>query len=191
MRHAILKLGAAASLAVLASPALAHVGAGHADGFAAGIAHPLMGLDHLLAMAAVGVWSAVAMPSRVLVAPATFVAMMMTGAALAFAGIGLPAVEGMIALSVLALGIMIVAGAGLPGMLGIGLAGFFALFHGHAHASETTGAALAYIAGFTLSTAALHLAGTGIGLRLASSPWARAGLGMVIAGSGATLVFGG
>ncbi|MER8480442.1 MULTISPECIES: HupE/UreJ family protein [unclassified Mesorhizobium] len=68
MRHAILKLGAAASLAVLASPALAHVGAGHADGFAAGIAHPLMGLDHLLAMAAVGVWSAVAMPSRVLVA---------------------------------------------------------------------------------------------------------------------------
>ncbi|MER9064085.1 HupE/UreJ family protein [Mesorhizobium sp. M0698] len=119
--------------------------------------------------------------------------MMMTGAALAFAGIRLPAVEGMIALSVLALGIMIVAGAGLPGMLGIGLAGFFALFHGHAHASETTGAALAYIAGFTLSTAALHLAGTGtgIGLRLASSPWARAGLGMVIAGSGATLVFGG
>ncbi|MFH1342675.1 MAG: HupE/UreJ family protein [Pseudomonadota bacterium] len=191
MRRTVLKLGAAASLAVLASPALAHVGAGHADGFAAGVAHPLMGLDHLLAMAAVGIWSAVAMPSRILVAPATFVAMMIAGAAMAFAGIGLPAVEGMVALSVLVLGMMIVAGAGLPGMLGIGLGGFFALFHGHAHASEATGMALAYVGGFTLSTAALHLAGVGIGLRLASSPWVCAGLGVVVAGSGATLVFGG
>ncbi|AZO25523.1 MULTISPECIES: HupE/UreJ family protein [unclassified Mesorhizobium] len=192
MRRTVLKLAfAAGSLAALAGPALAHVGAGHADGFAAGMAHSFLGLDHLMAMAAVGVWSATAAPSRPWAAPAAFVGMMIAGAALSFAGIGLPAVEGMVALSVLALGLMIVAGAGLPAIAGVGLTGLFALFHGHAHADEATGAALAYVAGFSLSTAALHGLGVGIGLKLARSTMARAGLGILVAGSGAALVFGG
>ncbi|WP_192178517.1 HupE/UreJ family protein [Mesorhizobium amorphae] len=147
MRPTVVKLGAAASLANLAGPACAHVGSGYADGIAAGLAHPLLGLDHLLAMAAVGVWSAVAMPLRVWTAPAAFLAAMSGGAALAFVGVALPAMEGMIALSVLALGLMIVFGAGLPGIAGIGLAGLFALFHGHAHASEAAGATFAYVGG--------------------------------------------
>ncbi|GLS35209.1 urease accessory protein UreJ [Mesorhizobium tianshanense] len=190
MRRTVVKLGAAASLANLAGPACAHVASGYADGIAAGLAHPLLGLDHLLAMAAVGVWSAVAMPLRVWTAPAAFLAAMSGGAALAFVGVALPAMEGMIALSVLALGLMIVFGAGLPGIAGIGLAGLFALFHGHAHASEAAGATFAYVGGFTLSTAALHLFGVGLGLKIASSPWLRTGLGMLVAGSGAALVFG-
>ncbi|NGO54488.1 HupE/UreJ family protein [Allomesorhizobium camelthorni] len=191
MRRSVVKLGAAASLAALAGPACAHVGAGHADGLAAGLAHPLFGLDHLLAMTSVGVWSALAMPLRAWTAPAAFVAAMVGGAALAFVGVALPAVEGMIALSVLALGLMIVFGAGLPRIAGIGLAGLFALFHGHAHASEAAGATFAYVGGVTLATAALHLLGVSLGLKIASSSRLRTGIGMLVAGSGAALVFGG
>ncbi|MFK0692792.1 HupE/UreJ family protein [Mesorhizobium sp. IMUNJ 23033] len=185
MRRTVVKLGAAASLAALAGKARAHVGAGYADGVAPGLAHPLLGLDHLLAMAAVGVWSAVAMLLRAWTAPAAFLAAMSGGAALAFVGVALPAMEGMVALSVLALGLMIVFRAGLPGIAGIGLAGLFALFHGHAHASEAAGATFADVGGFTLSTAAFHLFGVGLSL------WLRTGLGMLVAGSGAALVFGG
>ncbi|BCM17526.1 HupE/UreJ family protein [Mesorhizobium sp. J8] len=115
MRRTVLKLASAEdALAALADPAFAHLGVGHTDGFAAGMVHPLLGLDYLMAMAGVGIWSATAAPSRPWAAPAAFVGMMVAGAALSFVGICLPAVEGMIALSVLVLGLMIVAGAGLP-----------------------------------------------------------------------------
>ena len=194
------KLTAAAALAVLPVQASAHVGGGHADGLVAGLTHPLFGLDHLLAMAAVGIWSAVASakgaygsaaaPGRIWAAPLAFVAMMMLGAGMSFGGIELPMVEGMIALSVLVFGLIIVAGRRLPLAAGVALAGAFALFHGHAHASEASGAALAYITGFTVSTAALHVAGIGAGRALRESLWGRVAVGSVLAGAGLAIVMG-
>lgn len=181
---------AVAALALLPGQASAHVGAGHADGLIAGLTHPLFGLDHLLAMAAVGIWSAVATPGRVWAAPAAFVTMMVLGAGVSFAGFDLPMVEGMIALSVLIFGLVIVVGSRLPLAAGVGLAGLFAMFHGYAHAAEASGAAIAYIAGFTVSTAALHLAGVGVGRALRETMWGRVAVGSIFAGAGLAIVLG-
>ncbi|WP_210251704.1 HupE/UreJ family protein [Neorhizobium galegae] len=184
------KLLIALSFSAIASPALAHTGAGPADGLVAGLRHPLMGMDHLLAMLSVGVWSAAAVPNKTWAAPAAFASAMLTGAGLAFAGVGLPGVESMVAASVLALGLMIVIGARMPVLAGLGLAGLFAVFHGHAHAGEATGAVIAYAAGVLLSTAAIHMAGVGIGQFIASKPMARYALGLAVAGSGLTIFSG-
>jgi len=180
----------AAAAALAASPALAHTGAGHADGFSAGLLHPLFGADHLLAMLSVGVWSAFAAPRRAWIAPLAFVAAMIAGAGLAFAGIGLPAVEGMIAASVLVSGLMIVAGARLPLAIGVALCGLFAAFHGHAHAAEATGVVFAYVIGFAISTAAIHAVGIGIGIGTARAKLLRYGVGLAVAGSGIALLAG-
>lgn len=180
----------AAAAVLAAAPALAHTGVGHADGFAAGLAHPVFGPDHLLAMLSVGVWSALAAPKKAWVAPLAFVAAMIAGAGLAFAGVSLPGVEGMIAASVLALGLMVVAGGRLPVAAGVALCGLFAMFHGHAHASEATGGILAYIAGFSLATATIHLAGIGVGLASARSALLRFTLGGSIAAAGAAMMAG-
>ncbi|WP_064697667.1 HupE/UreJ family protein [Rhizobium aegyptiacum] len=174
----------------VATPALAHTGTGHADGLVAGLGHPLMGIDHFLAMLSVGVWSAAAMPRKAWAAPAAFVSAMLVGAGLAFAGVALPGVENSVATSVLALGLMIFLGARMPVLAGAGLSVFFAVFHGHAHAGEATGGAIAYVAGFALSTVAIHTAGVGIGRVVASKPMARYGLGLAIAGSGLTIFSG-
>jgi len=184
------KLLIAMSFSAIASPAVAHTGAGHADGIVAGFCHPLMGMDHLLAMLSVGVWSAAAIPNRAWAAPAAFISAMLVGAGLAFAGVGLPGVESMVTASVLVLGLMIVVGARMPALVGLGLAGLFAVFHGHAHAGEATGAAVAYVAGFSFSTAAIHMAGVGIGQFVASKPMARYALGLAVAASGLTLSSG-
>lgn len=181
------KLLIALSFSAFASPVLAHTGAGHADGILAGLCHPLVGMDHLLAMLSVGVWSAAAIPNRAWAAPAAFVSAMLVGAGLAFAGVGLPAVESMVSVSVLTLGLMIVIGGRMPVLAGLGLAGLFAVFHGHAHAGEATGAAVAYVAGFSLSTAAIHMAGVGIGQLIASKPMVRYTLGLAVAASGLTI----
>lgn len=175
---------------LVATPALAHTGIGHADGLSAGLAHPFLGADHLLAMLSVGVWSALAAPKRAWLTPLAFVAAMIAGASLSLGGHGLPGVEGMIALSVLVFGLMIVAGARLPLATGIALVGLFAVFHGHAHASEATGAVLAYVAGFAVSTAAIHLAGIGAGLTAARLVWLRYGIGLAVAGSGVAMLAG-
>lgn len=177
-------------LLLAASPALAHTGVGHADGFAAGLAHPVFGPDHLLAMLSVGVWSALAAPKKAWLAPAAFVSAMLMGAGLSFAGIGLPAVEGMIAASVLALGLMVVAGGRLTVTAGIALCGLFAMFHGHAHASEATGTVFAYIAGFAMSTAAIHLAGIGIGRIVSRQAFARYAVGGLVTAAGAYILAG-
>lgn len=187
-KTSILLLAVAGS--IVAGPALAHTGIGHADGLSAGLAHPVLGPDHLLAMLSVGVWSAIALPGKSWLAPLAFVSAMVAGAGLAFSGVGLPGVEGMIAASVLVLGLMVTAGARLPVSAGIALGGLFALFHGHAHASEATGAAIAYIAGFSLSTAVIHFAGIGIGMSVSSKTWLRYGLGTLVAGFGVALLSG-
>lgn len=181
------------ALAAAASPALSHVGGapGHhaGSGLAAGFGHPFGGLDHLLAMLAIGVWSASALPLRQSwIAPLGFVAAMLAGAGIAFAGVPLPGVETMIAVSVLLSGLLVAIRLPLPAVAGAAVAAAFAVFHGHAHGIEAAGGVAAYMAGFAAATALLHLLGIGVGLLLARSRMALAALGSATALAGAAML---
>jgi urease accessory protein len=192
MRH--LRTVTIASLAALvagAAPALAHTGVGQASGFFAGISHPLGGLDHMLAMLAVGIWSALANKGhtgRIWVAPVAFVAAMLLGATAGYFALPLPMVETGIALSVVLLGLMIVARVELPLAVGVALVALFAIYHGHAHGSEATGEIVAYMAGFALATATLHVAGIGFGLAMTRVRLAAITAGTLIMAAGAYLL---
>ncbi|GHD63242.1 urease accessory protein UreJ [Thalassobaculum fulvum] len=154
-------LTSAAALSLVAAPAFAHTGIGTAGGFAAGVAHPMLGLDHLLAMVAVGAWGALLGGRAVWLVPAAFVAAMVAGGALAISGVALPMVETAIALSVVVLGALVAVNARLTVGAGMAVVAAFALFHGHAHGSELAQglSALTYSAGFAAATALLHAAG--------------------------------
>jgi urease accessory protein len=178
----------------LAAPAFAHTGVGvHSHGFAAGFLHPLMGLDHLLAMLGVGVWAAQLGKRATCLVPAAFVAVMIAGAGLALSGAPLPMVEFGIAGSVLVIGALIAFGTRMPVGMAMGLVGLFALFHGHAHGTELPSFAYpaAYGAGFVAATALLHVVGVGIALAVrqhaASLPFRAAGAAMAVVGGGLLL----
>lgn len=161
--------------------AFAHIGtdAVSHQGFVSGFVHPITGLDHLAAMLAVGVWSALT-TRRLWLAPLSFAALLLVGALLAQAGLALPAVEPMIAASMLVLGLLLAARIHLPEAAGAVLVGAFALFHGAAHGQELAGAWA--LAGMVLGTATLHLAGMGIGLGLKRvSAWLPRMAGAVVA----------
>jgi urease accessory protein len=179
----------ASAAAIAATPALAHTGAGGTSGMMAGLVHPLAGLDHLLAMLAVGIWSALALKGeRRWLPPVIFMVAMLAGAGIALGGFALPAVETGIAVSVLVFGLMIAsAGMGVGAGAGIGLVAVFALLHGHAHGNEAVGALGAYMVGFTLTTAGLHLAGLSLGFALRSTRLA-APLGATFAAAGAAML---
>ena len=161
-------LTAVAALA-LATPALAHTGGGSTAGFAAGLLHPLTGFDHLLAILAVGAWSALAAPAKAWAPPLAFFLAMLAGAGLAFAGVVVPAAETGIVLSLLALGLLIGARVKLGLSAAIALVALFALPHGYAHGTEAAGGLLAYTAGFAATTAGLLALGVVIGRRLRSA----------------------
>ncbi|MGE0099932.1 MAG: HupE/UreJ family protein [Hydrogenophaga sp.] len=154
----------AVALAALSFSAAAHVGDAHDHGgMLAGFLHPVTGLDHLAAMLAVGVWSAMT-TRRLWVAPVSFAALLLVGALLAQAGVAFPAIEPMIAASMLVVGLLLAARVQLPEATGALLVGAFALFHGAAHGQELAdGAALA---GMVLGTALLHATGIALGLGL-------------------------
>lgn len=179
---------------LLATPALAHTGQGGASGFLHGLEHPVLGMDHLLAMLAVGLWSGFVLPRHVWAGAAVFLAAMAAGAGASWAGLGFPGVEAVIVGSVLAFGILtLLSRRGQPGWItGLSLVsvGIFATAHGHAHATEATGDALAYLAGFLISTAALHLCGIVLARIVASSRAAQRALGAGIALSGLWLIAG-
>ncbi|KAB2920491.1 MAG: HupE/UreJ family protein [Hyphomicrobiaceae bacterium] len=184
-------ISTAIATSILTTPALAHTGVGHTHGLFAGLAHPIAGVDHLLAMLAVGIWSALVMRQRrVWAAPAAFVLAMLAGAALGVAGVALPQVEAGIALSVVALGLMILTRVEMPVAAGAVLAALFALYHGHAHGSEATGAVAAYMAGFAATTATLHIVGIGLGWLLARASYAPRIVGAAIAAFGAYAMAG-
>lgn len=182
------QIAAALTAFFLAGAAQAHTFGAHGAGFGAGIAHPFLGPDHLLAMLAVGVWAAQLGGSALWRVPLTFMAMMALGGAIAFAGVALPAVETGIAGSVLILGLLIAAAARFPVPASMLLVGAFAVFHGHAHGGELpqSASAMLYGLGFLLATGALHAAGAGLGTLLArgvSVAWVRvAGGGIAAAG---------
>ena len=151
-----------AALAAGSASAFAHVGAdsGAHHGFLAGFTHPLTGLDHLAAMLAVGMWSAVT-SKRIWAAPLSFAALLLVGALAAKAGLVFPAVEPMIAASLLVMGLLLATRQRLPAAAGALLVGGFALFHGAAHGQELVG--LGALAGMVASTLMIHLAGLGLG----------------------------
>ncbi|MEF7614677.1 HupE/UreJ family protein [Aquincola sp. MAHUQ-54] len=161
------RAGLAALAAALPLAAAAHVGADGAahHGFASGWLHPFTGIDHLVAMLAVGVWSAVSAPRVGGMAyargPLAFAALLLAGSLLGAAGLALPAVEPMIAASLLVLGLLVALRPSLPPAAGVALVGVFALFHGGAHGVELSG--VAALAGMVLATALLHAAGLAIG----------------------------
>ena len=149
-----------------ALPALAHTGAlgDHVHpGFMAGLLHPFTGIDHLAAMLAVGVWSALAV-RPVWVAPLAFVALLGAGALGGLAGVAVPGVEAVVAASLLVTGLLSATRAQWPvGAAGL-VAGLFAFFHGAAHGMELSGVGVAQaLAGMLIGSAALHLTGIGLG----------------------------
>ena len=155
----------ALGLSVLGTPALAHLPPGEYGSLAAGFSHPLFGLDHILAMIAVGLWASVLGGRALWAVPAAFVATMIVGFALALLGAPLPMVEPMILASSVVLGLVVAMALRLDLGLCMALVGAFALFHGHAHGAELGQAgALRFGLGFALATALLHAAGVGLGL---------------------------
>lgn len=153
-------------LLITAAAAEAHTGVGSTMGFAHGFGHPFSGLDHILAMVAVGLFAANLGGRALWLVPLSFVSMMVVGGALGITGVNLPFVEIGIAASVIVLGLAVAMQWNLPVAGAMALVGFFALFHGHAHGAEmpTDASGLAYGVGFVLATAILHLIGIGLGL---------------------------
>lgn len=156
---------AAAAIALMPGIALAHTGVGDTSGFSHGFVHPLTGIDHLLAMMMVGVFAWQLGGRALWLVPLTFVLVMAIGGALGVAGVSIPFVETGIALSVIVLGAAVAFRLSMPVAIAVALVGLFAVFHGHAHGEEMpeNAAGLAYGLGFMLATAALHLAGIGLG----------------------------
>jgi urease accessory protein len=177
--------------------AFAHVGLGHVETFQAGFFHPLGGIDHVLAMVAVGLYAASLGGAALWLVPCAFVGMMIVGGVIGYSGIPLPLVEQAIGLSVVVMGLAIALGVRLPVAIAMGLVGLFALFHGHAHGSEGAELAsfLAYASGFIVATVALHAAGISLGIGLDRLGTAQAGYlrrlaGAVGALAGVSLLFG-
>lgn len=177
------------SLTLLPGAAFAHVGGHPESGLLAGLLHPFTGLDHLLAMLAVGMWAALQPRALRLGVPAGFLAALLGGFALGAAGVGLPQVESGIALSVLLLGLLIASAARLPAAAALGLSALFALFHGHAHGVEAGGSLAAFAAGLLAASLGLHLAGGLFGAALQRRlPLLARGAGLAIAAGGALLL---
>jgi urease accessory protein len=182
-------------LAAVSTLAVAHTGSDGAmhhdtgDALAAGFTHPFTGLDHLAAMLALGLWSALS-TRRVWLAPLAFAGTLLAGALLGFAGISLWAVEPMIAASLLVLGLLVSTRATLPLMAGVGLAAAFALFHGIAHGQELSGPLGAWaLAGMVVATMLLHGIGIALGLTMKHGQrWLPRLAGAGIASFGLTLL---
>ena len=144
--------------------AQAHILPNDVHGFGSGFAHPLHGLDHILVMVAVGLWSAQLGGRARWLVPASFVGVMMLGGALAMAGLRVPFTETGILLSVLVMGILIAVAARFPLSASMTIVGIFAFFHGHSHGMEMPANAIgyAYGAGFILATVVLQAVGMGL-----------------------------
>ncbi|MDE4100004.1 HupE/UreJ family protein [Phaeobacter gallaeciensis] len=191
------KLAIAAAAILAAGPAMAHTGHGSTSGLVAGLTHPVFGLDHLLAMVAVGLWSGFALPQRVWAGAVAFLAAMAAGAGLSWAGVAVPMVETWITLSVLVFGLLTVFARPQQSPMASGLtlaaiAGFAAC-HGHAHATEASGNAVLYLAGFLAATAGLHLVGIALARSVASGRFARllqGGMGLAVSAGGLALIAG-
>jgi urease accessory protein len=143
-----------------------HLHPGGGGGFLAGFLHPISGLDHVLAMVAVGIWGAQLGSPAIWVLPVTFPVVMALGGMLGILGVPLPGVEAGIAVSGVLLGIAILGEIRPPLWLAAVIVGAFAIFHGYAHGAELPPGSngLLYSLGFVIATGALHACGIAIGL---------------------------
>jgi len=188
------RAAAVAGLALTAGLAQAHTGHG-ASSISEGLAHPL-GADHLLATVAVGIWSVSALPAgKAWWGPATFLFSLILSAILGAAGLHLPFLEHMIALSVVVFGLMLaLTRTRMSAAWGLGLVALAGTLHGLAHGAEAPAAGfMAYALGFVATTAALHFGGVvaGVGIRqymARKTTWAMAGVGTLCSGSGIYLL---
>lgn len=159
------------TLCLFAGTASAHTGHHLVAGFTTGLTHPLTGLDHLLAMIAIGLWAAQQGGRALWAVPATFVSAMTLGGGLAWAGLSLPQAETGIAASVLVLGLLVATQRRWTVTAGMAIAAGFAIFHGYAHGLEMPQAAspVLYALGFVMATVLLHgvgIAGSLLGHRV-------------------------
>jgi len=183
-------------VALLLTPALAwaHVGAHPVSGFFSGLIHPLTGVDHLLAMVAVGLWAGLMGGSAWWRLPVAFVAALVAGFWVALAGLLFPAAETWVQLTLLGLGLLLAAAVRFPLALATLVVAFFGLFHGYVHGLEVPESEVAavYALGMGVTSLALHLSGVGLahGLKhLARGEfWAVRAAGVAIAGVGAALL---
>jgi urease accessory protein len=173
---------------LLAPAAQAHTGNHEIGGFLYGLEHPVGGLDHVLAMLAVGLWAAQLGGAGLWSLPGAFLTAMMVGGMLGMTGINMPFMEQGILISNLVLGAVVLAAIRLPLTISMGIVGALAVFHGYAHGAELpTGASgLEYAAGFICSTALLHLVGLGLALLVQKFSQDRfvqfAGAGILVSG---------
>ena len=148
-----------------AEPAFAHVGQGEAAGLLAGLAHPISGLDHVLAMVAVGLWGAQLGSPAIWLLPVAFPMVMALGGVLGLVGVPIPGVEYGIAASAILLGAAVMFAMRPPLAAAAALVAFFAVFHGPAHGTELPPgqSAMLYSMGFVVATGCLHAMGIGVG----------------------------
>ncbi len=185
---------AAAILVLAASPAFAHTDTGTTTGFSAGFVHPVGGLDHMLAMIAVGILATQIGGKSLWLVPASFVGMMIIGGFIGMSGIAVPYVELGIVGSVVGLGCLIAAGQKMPTVVAMFLVGLMAVFHGHAHGTEmpVNVSGIEYGIGFVAATGILHIAGIGLSIIVQTigrkaAPNALRLSGGIIAATGVTL----
>ena len=147
--------------------AFAHIGQGDVSGgFLAGLEHPISGLDHVVAMVAVGIWGAQLRAPAIWVLPVTFPLVMSFGGVLGGLGVPIPGIEIGIALSAIVLGLMVTFAARPPIWVAAVIVGVFAIFHGYAHGAELpeSANAVSYAMGFVVATGSLHALGILIGV---------------------------
>jgi urease accessory protein len=187
-RAAIGWLAFSAALALLPSEAGAHTVKGDAVGFLRGIKHPISGLDHVMAMLAVGMWGAQLGRPAIWLLPVTFPLIMACGGFLGLIGVSLPGSEIAIALSSVCLGAALIVELQPPLWMAAALVGIFGLFHGYAHGAELPPgqSALLYSLGFVLATGFLHATGILIGV-VHRWPWGKTALRV----AGAVVLCGG
>lgn len=177
-----------AIIAALLVPELcfAHASVITQGGFKSGVLHPLTGLDHGLAMLAVGLLASKSQNNSKWLYPGIFLSFMVIGCLVGFQNISLPWTEMGITASVFILGLLVSAPKALPKLLIAGCVAIFAVCHGHAHGNEMTPGMLAYyyIAGFLLSTALLHIIGISLGqLIIRHAKWLLSITGLTVAAS--------
>lgn len=180
----------------ISTVAMAHIGVDNHEqfGFLTGFLHPVGGMDHLAAMVAVGLWSALAARRAgpgLLWGPLGFASMLLVGALIGLQGIAIPAVEPMIAASLLVTGLLVISRLRVPGVVAALIVGVFAVFHGLAHGYELTGSpnALQTLAGMLTATVLLHVTGLALGWALHStSPWVPRIAGAAVAVFGSALL---
>jgi len=178
---------------LLPSYAFAHVERGQATGFIIGLQHPWSGLDHVLAMIAVGIWGAQLGNPAMWLLPVTFPMVMSMGAMMGLLGIPLPGIEIGIALSAILLGAMVVGEVRPKLIIAALMVSFFAIFHGHAHGTELPvgQSGMLYSMGFVIATGCLHGIGIALGLahRWPAGKLALRGAGAFIVVMGVTFLW--